>query len=464
MFGWIVLVILLSALYGRYKALPKGISFESPWVYAEEVHFVYDLTYRKNDKQIMEQAIFDRIWQIIDEAEEFLVIDMFLLNDDYNRAFSFPSLSNEFSEKLVEKKNNNPEMPIYVIVDEINTFYGVYESRIIQILKEAGIPVVTTNLDKLRNSNILYSSIYDIVFKWFKTSGKGWIRNPFTSKLPYVTVRAYLKLMNFKANHRKTVISEKEVMVGSANPHDASFNNSNIAFAIKGAIVDELLESELAVMAFSGYDVELPLKKNQGIVDYKVKLITEGKICENLKSAIDKTKKGDCIRIAMFYLSEHSIINALIKASKRDVDIKMILDVNQTAFGIEKIGVPNKPAASELIRKSKGNVNIKWYETNGEQFHTKLIMINYEENEKVLLIGGSANLTRRNIRDFNLETDVCIEASIESRLANDTDTYFNRIWNNEEGNYTVDYSVFQEDALWKKIVYYIQEYTGLSTF
>ncbi len=464
MVGWIILVILLSALHGRYKSLPVGISFESPWIDADEVHFVYDLTYRKNDKQMMEQAIFDKIWQIIDEAEDFLIIDMFLLNDDYDRTFSFPCLSTEFSEKLVEKKNNYPDMPIYVIVDEINTFYGVYESHSIQILKEAGIQVVITNMDKLRNSNILYSSIYDIIFKWFGTSGKGWIRNPFTSKLPYVTARSYLRLMNFKANHRKTVISEKVVMVGSANPHDASSINSNIAFAIEGAIVKELVESELAVMAFSDYDIKFPIEVNERRGDYKVKLITEGKIRENIKSAIDKTRKGDCIRIGMFYISERSIISALIEASKRDVDIRMILDVNQTAFGIEKIGIPNRPVASELMHKSKGNINIKWYETNGEQFHTKLIMINYEKEEKVLLIGGSANLTRRNIRDFNLETNVCIEALIKSRLADDIDTYFNRLWNNDEGQYTLDYSVFQEDVLWKKIIYYIQEYTGLSTF
>ncbi len=97
--------------------------------------------------------------------------------------------------------------------------------------------------------------------------------------------------MNFKANHRKTLTTEKEVLVSSANPHDGSSDHSNIAFAVKGALVPELVRSEEAVMAFSGYNVQPLNIKTEETGKYEVKLITEGKIREQLELAINNSQK-----------------------------------------------------------------------------------------------------------------------------------------------------------------------------
>ena len=82
----------------------------------------------------------------------------------------------------------------------------------------------------MRDSNPIYSGIWRSIIKWFGTSGKGWIPNPFRPDSPKVTLRAYLKLLNFKANHRKVIASEKSAILSSMNPHDASGNHSNIGF------------------------------------------------------------------------------------------------------------------------------------------------------------------------------------------------------------------------------------------
>lgn len=462
--GLIILVIILGGWYGSSKQLPEGISIDSDWTKAEEIEFLYDLTYQVDDEKQQEQRIFEKARTIIDEAESFLIVDMFLFNDDYDRKFSFPSLSKDFAQRLAAKKKNNPQMKIAVITDEINTFYGVYESESIHILKEAGIPVVITELDALRNSNTMYSGFYGLALKWFGTEGKGWIQNPFSASSPEVTLRSYLRLVNFKANHRKTLVSEKEMLVSSANPHDASSNHSNIAFAIKGDLISVLKSSEEAVMAFSGYEETFPDVPEMETGSEEVKLITEGQIRTSLVEAMDQSQKGDQIRMGMFYLSERSIIKALIDAVNRGVDVQLILDANKDAFGLEKNGIPNRPVASEMKSKTNDQMAIRWYETHGEQFHTKLTMIHYEAKDEVLLFGGSANLTRRNISDFNLETDVCVRTQSGSDLHEEVTAYFDRIWSNEEGQYTLDYSAFQEDTLWKKVIYRIQEYTGLSTF
>jgi len=462
--GLILVVLLLSGFYGTQKSLPEGISVNSPWIKAETVEFLYDLTYQKDGNKEQEQNIFDKAITMIDEAEDFIVVDMFLFNDDYNRKFEFPNLSETMATALADKKRSYPDMPIYVITDEINTFYGVYESKSIQTLKDADIPVIITNLDALRNSNGGYSAFHSLALKWFGTSGKGWIQNPFSPQSPDVTLRSYLRLMNFKANHRKTLTTEKEVLVSSANPHDGSSDHSNIAFAVKGALVPELVRSEEAVMAFSGYNVQPLNIETEETGKYEVKLITEGKIREQLELAINNSQKGDQIKMGMFYLSERSIVKALINAENRGVDVSLILDANKDAFGMEKIGIPNRPVASEMKSKTEDQMDIRWYETHGEQFHSKITLIHYSQSNEALILGGSANLTRRNIKDFNLETNLCIKVSTDDVLYKEVDSYFERIWNNEQGEYTLDYSAFQEDTLWKKLVYIIQEYTGLSTF
>ncbi len=84
--------------------------------------------------------------------------------------------------------------------------------------------------------------------------------------------------------------------------------------------------------------------------------------------AIDGTRNGDAVRIAMFYLSDRKIVESLLRAAgERNVIVQLILDPNRDAFGRSKDGVPNRPVANELVTKSGGNVQVRWYRTHGEQ-------------------------------------------------------------------------------------------------
>jgi HKD family nuclease len=151
-----------------------------------------------------------------------------------------------------------------------------------------------------------------------------------------------------------------------------------------------------------------------------------------------------------------------LSASARGVDIKIILDPNKDAFGYEKNGIPNRQAAHELVKESKETIQIRWYDTHGEQFHTKLFTS--EKDSRFTVIVGSANLTRRNLDNYNLELDIKVILQTESQLAQEIRRYFDRLWNNENGLFTVDYEYFQEDSYVKTLVYRIQEALGLSTF
>lgn len=465
----ILIFILIFILNGFITPIPKGISYQGIKRDGSNVEFLYDLTYYNDGKSIKEQTIFNEQLKLIEMAEDFIIIDMFLFNNDYNRKFKveYPNISEQLTNKLIEKKKRNPGIKILFITDEINNFYGAYESHYIKKLKDNDIDVVITDLEKLRDSNPIYSGFWRSIIKWFGTSGKGWLPNPFNPDSPKVTLRAYLKLLNFKANHRKVIVSEKSAILSSMNPHDASGNHSNIGFKMAGSIIDDLVLSELEIAKLSGYkeidDFRISHKTNtEQNNPTKVTLITEGKIRDNIINQIKDTKKDNKIMIGMFYLSHRGLVEELIYAANRGVDVKLVLDPNKDAFGIKKNGIPNRQVANEIKKKSDNSIRIRWYDTHGEQFHSKIVII--EKEDKAIIIGGSANLTRRNIDDYNLESDLMIETPKNTQLYGDIKAYFTRIWTNENGHYTVNYEKYKGDSIIKTFIYRFQEWSGLCTY
>ncbi|WP_026866733.1 phospholipase D family protein [Jeotgalicoccus marinus] len=466
---FIVLIPLVVMTARHFMPVPNGVSYESEVYQTDDVNFLYDITLMNAEGESQsKQQIIDEIYQMIDEAEDFLVIDMFLFNDDYNHeTLDFPTLSQDLANKLIEKKNKNPDLEIVFITDPINTFYGTYTPDHLAALEEAGINLIYTDLSKLRDSNSIYSGVYRSYLQHFGTSKEAWLTNVLRPDGPEVNIRSYIQMLNFKANHRKVVINEKDVLVTSLNPHDASAHHSNIALKTSGPIIEEFLDSERAVVNFSGGDTRIFSDFKDGLEaedetgEYKVKFMTEGKIKENILTMIDEADSEDHLKLGLFYLSDRDVIEALKSAVDRDVNVKLILDINKDAFGNEKNGVPNKPVADELM-SYENPPEIRWYKSSGEQYHSKFIML--EAEDEVIFNGGSANFTRRNLDDYNLETNMMVTAPKGSDFSSHVTTYYDTLWNNDGAEYTLDYEEEAEDSLGKNILYRIQEFFGLSTF
>jgi len=193
----------------------------------------------------------------------------------------------------------------------------------------------------------------------------------------------------------------------------------------------------------------------------QVQVVTEGKIRELLLSELDASTRGDRVDIAVFYLSDHGVVKAIVGARKRGAAVRVLLDPNKDAFGYEKNGVPNRPVAADL---HKGDVPVRWCDTHGEQCHAKLLLVRRGNGESLLLL-GSANFTRRNLQDFNLETDVAIRGSEQTAAIRDAASWFDRLWSNEPGaTFSVDYEAYADDSLRKRFEYQVEERTGMSTF
>jgi len=164
----------------------------------------------------------------------------------------------------------------------------------------------------------------------------------------------------------------------------------------------------------------------------------------------------------MFYLSERSVLEALSGAAARGVSIRVLLDPNRDAFGFQKTGIPNRPVAAELLERGRGKIIVRWYHTRGEQFHTKLVLV--KQQSQMTMFTGSANLTRRNIGDLNLETDVVVSGAHRAPVFQAAMAYFDRLWANQDYDCSVPYEDFAEASRRKYWEYRFQEWSGASSF
>ncbi|WP_176343981.1 phospholipase D family protein [Priestia aryabhattai] len=460
----LLVVLIIVGSYHTHKPLPKGVSYESKPHKVEDVFLLSDLTYQDRQTSVSEQHIFQAVTNAIDDAKAFIIMDMFLFNGYYNQGETFPHLSDTLASKLIEKKRKHPNIEIVFITDEINTIYGSHDSKWLDSLRLNGIKVVQTNLSKLRDSIPLYSSMWRTFVQLFGEKGTGWITNPFGNNAPNVTARAYFKLLNVKANHRKVVATDQSVIISSANPHDASFYNSNMAFEVKGNIIGDVVKSEQAVSDFS-YGGRLPLykKKEKEKGDLYVQLLTEGKIYKHVLNNLRHAKKGDDVWLGMFYLGDRDVIKALLKASEQGANVRLILDPNENAFGRKKFGLPNRPVAAELVKKSKGDIKVRWYHTRKEQYHPKTLFI--RNKRKAMIIAGAANFTKRNLDDLNLETDIKVSGPPNKKVMTELNAYFDRLWTNKDYTYTLPYKRYENKMTrLETLIYRIQDALSLTTY
>lgn len=443
------------------KKVPAGTSIASDVFYTNELQFLYDATFMRDGERVIEQTLMNEALTIIDEAEQFVVVDMFLYNDDYDRKKGeYPQSAAAMTNALIEKRKSNPTMPITVITDNINTLYGSNDNAFFEQLKEHNIDVVLTNMKPMRDSNLLYSSVWRSYLQWLPVSTDGFLPNAFNPDGPAGSFGSYFDMLNFKANHRKIVMNEQHALITSANlTHDGSTFHSNIGFVVDGGILQSIYEGEQAIAHMSGHTMER-VKLTDSVGEVAVQYVTEGEIENAMLEALNNANIGARVNIGVFYIADRHIVEAIEGAAERGAHVQLILDPNKDAFGIEKNGIPNRQVAAEL-QKHK-NIAVRWYETNGEQYHSKFLYV--EADDSVTMIGGSANFTRRNIADYNLESNIVIKAPATAQVATDMNAYFERLWTNEDGTFTASFDTYEDKTLWKKVVYRLQEWTGLSTF
>jgi hypothetical protein len=468
------------------KQLPPGLRVAGAFheVPTSSLRFLTDVTAADAfGQRLMTHTVFDATLKLVNEAQGFLLLDYFLFNDDGGPKLdrNSPSqrpLSSELRAALLARRAADPSLPILVIFDPINVHYLTDLPPELEELEAAGIDIVVVDLDDLRDSNAGYSALWRIGFKWWmKARSGGAIANPLDGASEPVSLGAFARMLNFKADHRKVALTRNAAgqlrgIVSSANPHDASSAHSNVALELRGPALQPLLDSELAIARWSGWEGALPpplaaepSAPARGDTISSVATLTEGAILDALLERLAGAGSGTSIDVAMFYLTQRDVIEALIGAARRGATVRVLLDPNKDAFGYEKSGLPNRQVASELLAASDGAIRIRWYRTHGEQFHAKLVAI--QEERSLWLTLGSANLTRRNLLDYNLEANVAVETPVNSALAREVQQWFETLWSNRAQagvEYSADAETYADPSQGRYWLYRFMEGTGLSTF
>ncbi|MGB1950566.1 MAG: phospholipase D-like domain-containing protein [Marinobacter sp.] len=475
----LLLLIAGTGLYHTLKPLPDGISYRGSLAPLVNPTLLTDVTVHQADgSSRLEHTIFDEVLRQIAHAERFILVDMFLFNDSKPEGASgYRPLARQLTEALIQRKQALPDIHIVVISDPINTFYGGTRSPWFEALSESGITVVETNLARLRDSNPAWSGLWRVCCQWLGNSADGgWLPNALQGQP--VTLRSYLALPNFKANHRKLMVTDDgdamRALVTSANPHDGSSRHSNIGLSFTGAAVADLLASERAVLEMSGVDTALiartiaDIRTRAGNApapagDDSVQVVTESAILSSALGMIASAGAGDRVDLAVFYLSHRQVVQALIEAHQRNGRVRILLDANNDAFGHEKNGIPNRQVAAELTR---AGLPVRWCNTRGEQCHSKLLITRDSSGNAEILL-GSANLTRRNLDDLNLETNVHLRLSASSAVAAEAVGFFERHWQQGPDSTPVmsqPYEIWADGSRLRYWRYRLMEATGLSTF
>ena len=498
------------------KNPPLGINYESPIREAENAEFHYDLTYLDKDGNIQyDRNLWDATLKVVDNAKDYLIIEMFLFNDLYNKNKErFPEFAKEYTERLVKKQQENPNLKVYILADENNNFYGAFEHPFIISMKNAGINVIIVDIFKLKDTFPWYSPIWRTFIKPMgNPQDKGWITNFYGDMWPKLTIRNLLRALNVKADHKKVFLNEKEVVVSSANIHDPSYFHENIAIYTDGPIVKDVLHDLQLVAKFSDSEINVDdsnketeskieidiadktkirkdtmnignledknndminleenisdSKKNE-ITDtegktYKIQYLSEGAIGKYLDADIDSLKSGDELLMGMYFLADRGVIDRLIKAANRGVKIRMIFDRSRDAFGMSTNGLPNKPVSKKLKKKTKGKIEIKWYFTNNEQYHTKITLMKKTDGS-VIINAGSANLIKKNIRGYIMDSNFRILTTQDSKISKDVYTYFDRLWENKDGLFTINFDDEPTTSGFSDFMYKILDATQLGSF
>jgi len=149
----------LPYVFFSQPKMPVGTNLKSPTFEFTNATLLIDRTClnEKSGKQIVEQQIFNTVLEMIEEADDFILLDFFLWNPwkgVNEESGKLRALSSELAQALISKRRKDPDLPILAITDPINRIYGGQAPIFFDRLAEVGIPVVYTDISRLRKKHI----------------------------------------------------------------------------------------------------------------------------------------------------------------------------------------------------------------------------------------------------------------------------------------------------------------------
>lgn len=456
----LVLYAAVSAYY-RFRPLPSGINGHcrrSYRVASEDIYFFHNTTWYENDQRYMVQEITPALIRLIRAARRWMVADIFLFSLHHiDRAPDYLPTTRQIVDAIASRKR-----PAWFITDPINTSYGSWVSPPLQWLQQAGVQVCVTDLNKMRDNNLLYSPLWRLFIRPIPKAAPPRIKNPLEPNAT-MTLWSFLDGINARGNHRKLLIADHEdsyvTFITSANFENASCYFGNTAVAIRSAAVARhFLEAEKAIARASGMEipVEIPAEESSG--DAVVTPLMGSDIKRALIQDLDRATPQDYLFLFAQFLSERGMIEALVRASRRGVPGILVLDQSKIDFGNPKSGFPNQLTGPELARRT--GFEIRWADIHREEYHNQFMLL--RTPSRCVFHIGSANYNRRSLSNTVLEANVRIDAPLDAAVSQQVLAYAG--WMASDPRSLPYHDGRRLRSLAKYLLYRFLEATGSGTF
>lgn len=404
-----------TSAYYRFRPQPRGINGvrRSYRLSADDVQFFHNTTWYENNQRKMVCEIKDELIRLIRASRRWLVMDVFLFSLHHtDRASDYIPTTRQIVLALTERDH-----PRWFITDPINISYGSWVSAPLLWLVQAGVSVGITDLNKLRDNNLLYSPFWRLFLRWFGKSLPPRFNNLLEPNAT-MSLWSFLDAINARGNHRKLLIADHESdyvsFLSSSNFEDASCYFGNTAVTIRNAAVARhYLEAEKAVGRLSGVDVSVSIPESDSDGDTEVTPLMGAQIKEALIQDLDQATPDHRLYLFAQFLSSRDIIEALVRASRRGVRGVLVMDQNKVDFGNPKGGYPNQVTAPELARRT--DFEIRWANSPNEEYHNQFMLLSTPS--RCVFHVGSANFSRRSLSATVLESNVRIDAPASADLS-----------------------------------------------
>ena len=390
----LLLVLLLAWLslmfWNIAKPLPPGIHLVSQTVRLSDadVEFLYESPRRR--------AAVAPDLSAIDHAEQLIVLDR-------------SPVTRELAQRLLARKHLRPHLKIVLVTDPANEAFGGSPAQTLTSLEQAGVIVARVRLDRLRDSNPLYSGIWRLAF--------GWWSDPFDETPGRATLPALARTRNSKSDQRQLVVADDGSggWIAVIAPADAA-----ASLTLRGPLARAIIAGELQVAAWSTDDDRLPVgpsMDDRGVGSIDARFLTEGAIETALFDALGAAGSGDRLGIAVENFSERRLIAAALRAAARGASLQVLLARNRE---------PNQAVADELLHGGGGRIEIRWYLGSDAASLPKLLL--FRHGDDVWMNVGTANYTRRNLGDLNLAASVELRMPARAAAAHAVTEYFSEAW------------------------------------
>lgn len=376
-----------SALAGTsYNLNPENrVNANTGWFHVDEANVDFHMTYNGfdllNHERIRNREIIHKAIDMIDKAQKQIVMNVFLFDNMFSKTIPEFNVVEKITKKLLDKKTQNPNINITVILDPLHRAYSRRTSDSVQAFLDNGIDVFYSDLLPMKATSKLgfpegighVGRILDRIslglFGTIVNTTAAAINLP-AGKLDdhQIDLEVAFGASLLKANHRKILVTdldgtdEYETLVSSENPHNGSDDSTNTSLSVKGDLakyVYSVLREDAAHSMFA--QIKIPLttgmpkyaqlsnqtKEKYDLPKYapkrieayfeeilppvnlneldrgsesqstKAKFISEKEVKKEAIRLLTSAKAKDKIRIQMFYLSEPEIIKTIAQVSAR---------------------------------------------------------------------------------------------------------------------------------------------------